>query len=85
MALHFLEKYDEAIECYNKVLEIKPDNVITLYNKSSSLIKKNKIAEGLQTLHKVVKIDYSFKAKAKYDIDFQEIRHLSEFKKIISI
>ena len=85
LALHFLEKYDEAINCYDEVLQIKPNNVIALYNKSSSLIRKNKVKQGLKILQKAVKIDFSYKAKAKYDIDFHEIRHLNEFKKIVSM
>lgn len=83
LSFHYLEMYDEAIRCYDKVLEIKPDSATALYNKSSSLIRQNNIAQGLEILKNVIKKDFSFRAKAKYDIDFQEIKHLTEFKKII--
>jgi len=83
LALHFLERYDEAINCYDLVLHNKPNNTIALYNKSSSLINKNKIKEGIEILQKVVKLDYSYKAKARFDIDFQKISYLNEFKKLV--
>jgi len=83
LALHFLERYDEAINCYDEVLTNKPNNTIALYNKSSSLIRNNKIEPGLEILQKVVKEDFSYKSKAIHDIDFQVVRHLNEFKKLV--
>ena len=83
LALHFLEKYDDAIICFDKVLEINSNNLTALYNKSSSLIKKNRIKQGLEILQQVVKKDFSYKAKAKFDIDFQPISNLTEFKKLV--
>jgi len=83
LALHFLQKYDDAIIYYDKVLKEKPESIITLYNKSSSLIKIGKTSEGLKILKDVIKADYSYKAKAKFDLDFSEIKTNNEFKKII--
>ena len=83
LAHHYIGEYDIALVCYNKVLAIKPKNTTALYNKASSLVKSNKIKEGLDILSDVIKKDFSFKAKAKFDIDFQEIRKLNEFKEII--
>ena len=83
LACHYIEKYDEAITCYNIVLDEKPDNPTALYNKSSSLVKSNRIKEGLEILARVIDIDFSFRAKAKFDVDFEEIRKLNEFKEII--
>ena len=83
LASHYLAQYDEAISCYDKVLQIKPNNVTALYNKASSLIKQKKINDGLQFLDKVIRLDYSYKAKAMFDIDFQELKTNTLFKKII--
>ena len=85
LAFHFLEKYDDAIECYDIVLGNKPNNTVALYNKSSSLVRQNKIKQGLQVLQQVVKLDYSYKPKAKFDIDFQAIKNLEEFKKLVRL
>ena len=79
---HNLVQYDTAIECFDIVLKIKPENTTALYNKASSLIKSSKIKEGLELLSQVIKSDFSFKAKAKFDIDFINIRNLNEFKEI---
>ncbi len=82
LAHHYLKQYDVALECYDMVLEVKPQNTTALYNRASSLIKSGKITEGLQVLSHVIKLDFSFKAKAKFDVDFEEIKMLNEFKKI---
>ena len=83
LALHYLQKYEDALKFYDKALLQKPDSTTILYNKASSLIRLNKIQKGLEILHKIIKIDFSYKAKAKHDIDFQAIKHLNEFKKIV--
>ena len=83
LAHHYIGDYDVAIDCFDKVLTEKPKNTTALYNKASSLVKSNKIKEGLEILSQVTKLDISFRAKAKFDIDFQEIRKLNEFKEII--
>ena len=73
LALHYLQNFSKAIECYNLVLKEKPNSVITLYYKASTLIKLNQLDEGLNILQKVIELDYSFKEKAKRDIDFQHL------------
>ena len=83
LALHYIGKFDDAIACYDKVLQIKPNNATALYNKASSLILQNKVEEGLHILKQAIKVDYSFKIKAKYDIDFQGIKTRNEFKRIV--
>ena len=79
---HNLGQYDIAIECFDIVLKVKPQNTTALYNKASSLIKSGKIKEGLKILSQVIKLDFSFKAKAKFDIDISNIQNLNEFKEI---
>ena len=82
LAHHYVGQYDTAIGCFDRVLKEKPNNTTALYNKASSLVKSNKTKEGLEILSQVTKLDFSFRAKAKFDIDFQEIRKLNEFKEI---
>ncbi|MDB2445603.1 tetratricopeptide repeat protein [Nitrosopumilus sp.] len=81
---HNTGQYDIAITCFNLVLKIKPQNKTALYNKSSSIIKSGKIKEGLEILSELIKLDYSYKEQAKYDVDFVDIKLLNEFKEIIS-
>jgi tetratricopeptide (TPR) repeat protein len=77
LAYHYIEQYDAAILCYDMVLGINPKSTTALYNKASSLVKVGMIGEGLQILGDVTKIDFSFKAKAKFDIDFADIQKKS--------
>ncbi len=84
LAHHYLGQVDVALDCYEQVLKEKPKNPTTLYNKASSLIKSGKVLEGIEILSEVIKLDFSFKEKAKFDIEFEGIRKLNEFKKIIS-
>ena len=83
LAHHYLKQYNIALMCYDAVLEVKPENTTALYNKASSLIKSGKITTGLRILSKVIELDFSFKAKAKFDADFDEIQNINEFKKLI--
>ena len=82
LAHHFEKEYQIALDCYDKVLESKPNNITTLYNKASTLVKMQNVKEGLMVLEKAIKLDFSVKAKAKQDLDFQEIKILNEFKDI---
>jgi tetratricopeptide (TPR) repeat protein len=82
LALHYLAEYDNAITCFDGALKIKPDNVIALYNKASSLIKQDKVKDSLEVLEHTIKLDYSFKYKARFDVDFEHIKTNNYFKKI---
>ena len=83
LAHHYIQEYEAAILCYDMVLGINPKSTTALYNKASSLVKVGRIDEGLEILGDVAKMDFSFKAKAKFDIDFADIQKSNDFKKII--
>ena len=82
LALHYLARYGEAIACFDEVLKIKSDNTTALYNKASSLAKQGRTDESLDILGRAIRLDHSFKYKAKFDIDFEHIRTNSDFKKL---
>ena len=82
LAHHYLGQVNVALDCYEQVLKEKPNNPTTLYNKASSLIKSGRIQEGITILSKAIKLDFLFKEKAKFDVEFEGIRKLNEFKKI---
>lgn len=83
LALHYLEKYDSAISCYNTILQTKPNNTIALYNKASSLIRQDRIKEGLEVLKETINLDYSYKYKARFDIDFAHLHKNNDFKQLV--
>ncbi len=83
LALHYLARYDEVITCFDDVLKIKSNNTTALYNKSSSLAKQGNIKDSLDVLKHTIKLDHSFKYKAKFDIDFEHIKTNNDFKKLV--
>lgn len=83
LALHYLQRYDEAIFCYDTILQTRPNSSLTLYNKASSLVRGGKVEQGLDVLKKAISLDFSYKYKARTDIDFEGVQKTSEFKKIV--
>ncbi len=82
LAHHFENEFQAALDCYDRVLKSKPDNATALYNKASTLVKMQNVREGMRVLEKAVKSDFSIKAKARQDLDFQEVKRMDEFKEI---
>ena len=82
LAHHYIGQYNIVIKCFDTVLRVKPKNTTALH-KASSFVKSGKIKEGLKILSEAIKLDFSFKEKAKLDIDFEDIKKINEFKVII--
>ena len=61
------EKYDEALECYNKALEADPYNAKTWYNRGVLMGKLQRYEEGIQNFEKAIEINptYEIAKKAK--------------------
>lgn len=74
-----MAQHDEAITCFDKVLKIKPNNTTALY-KASSLVKQGKVKTSLEILKHTIKIDHSFKYKAKFDADLEHIKTNNDSK-----
>jgi tetratricopeptide (TPR) repeat protein len=55
--LNNLRKYNEAIECYDKALEIDPKYVYALNNKGLALDNLRKYNEAIECYDKALKID----------------------------
>ena len=60
-----LGKFDEAIECYNKALEINPNYAGALYNRACSNVKRGNIENALEDLKTAIKIDKEYIRSAK--------------------
>ena len=56
-ALYFLGKYTEAIKCYDKAIEIDPDNPVVWNNKGLALDSLGKYDEAITSYDKAIKID----------------------------
>ena len=57
VSLEYMGKYDEALNYYDNSLNINPNNVLTLNNKTILLIKQKRYNEALSILNKVLDID----------------------------
>jgi tetratricopeptide (TPR) repeat protein len=82
-ALWGLRKADEALEAFDKALEIKPDNAPAFYNKAcvySGTKHKNKMLEYLQ---KAINIEEEFKIIALSDADFANYWDDDDFKNLV--
>ena len=56
IALGYLDRHDEALLCYNKALEISPDNTLILRNKGVALMKLGRYGEALLVFTKALQI-----------------------------
>ena len=55
--MYFLGKYDEAIKCYDKAIEIDPDNPVVWNNKGLALNSLGKYDEAVKCYDKAIEID----------------------------
>ena len=56
-ALFKLEKYDDAIKCYDKIIEIKPDDIDAYYNKGSALAELRHRKKAIMCFDNVLELN----------------------------
>lgn len=78
-----LKNYIEAIKNYEKALQIKPDYAVALFNLACVNSLTGDTRSALYHLEKSIKINPEFKNSARQDRDFDPIRHLPEFKRLV--
>jgi len=89
-ALYFLGKYDEAIECYDKAIEIDPNNPVVWNNKGLALYHLDKHEEAIKCYDKAIEIDpndadtWNNKGLALYHLDKHE-EAITSYDKAIEI
>ena len=55
--LSSMNKYDDAMTCYDRALQIEPDSALAMYNKSRLLYFLDRIHEAAELLERVSAID----------------------------
>ena len=70
---YWLEQYDDAIEDFNKALELEGDNVTDLKNRAKTYYQMKEYEKALDDFNKVLEID------PEYEIDYFE-KAYSEYK-----
>jgi tetratricopeptide (TPR) repeat protein len=74
----------EAVECFDKVIELNPTCADAWYFKAIARVKEGSIEDGLADLEKAIGLDVSYSEFAKKDEDFEALRNDKRFKKLIS-
>lgn len=77
------KKYDEALKCFNKILDKVPDDAGTLYNIACTYSLMNKKEKAIQYLSKAVEAGYTDVNWIKNDRDLDNIRQEKEYQEII--
>lgn len=75
-------KFDEALEWYDKALEIE-DYVWTYYGIASIYGRRGDVYNAVEHLKKAIEINSAVKEEAKTESDFDPIRDSKDFKDII--
>src|SRR5574342_751628 len=83
LCYHYLKEYEKAVLFYEKILEKHPDHANAIYHKACSKALLNKIDESIELLGKAIKLDLTFRIKARGDIDFDKIRNNDRFMKLV--
>ena len=52
-----MNKYDDAMTCYDRVLQFEPDSALAMYNKSRSLYLLDRVGEAAELLEGAAAID----------------------------
>ena len=78
-----LKRYDEALEYYDKALEIDPNYAIAWYNKARLESLRNNFEESIKSLKNAIELDNSLWEKAIGEHKFDNIRNTPEFRKLI--
>jgi len=75
---------DKAIANCDKIIKLDPHNAIAYYNRSCFNCNIDKIETALSDLEKAVELDPRFKDSAKKDSDFDKVRDIARFKKLVT-
>jgi len=83
VALYDLDQLDEALEAFNKAIEIKPDYTFAWYNLACLYSLKKEKYKALKYLRKAIENGYKNLSHIRKDKDLDFIRNEKEFKEII--
>jgi tetratricopeptide (TPR) repeat protein len=75
---------DEAINNFDKVLEIKPDYANAYYHKAACYALQRKVELALENLQKAIEFNPSYREDVATDIDFDDLKKEPGFQTLIS-
>ena len=83
LCYHYLKDYEKAISYYDKILERHTQHANTLYHKACSKALQAKFDESTDLLEQAIKLDLTFRIKARGDIDFDKMKSHDRFMKLV--
>ena len=78
-----LQKFDEAIGCFDLALQKDPKFVHAMYNKAAVMMLQNDIASTLVLLEQSINLDSRIRMIAKNDEDFFYLRNNPDFMMLV--
>ena len=81
--LTIMERFDDAIEVYDNLIEHYPDEAYSYYGKGVALINVGKIDEGLDHLTKAISFDPSIADWAYDDPFLSDVTENEKFQKLV--
>jgi len=79
-----MKKYEESINCCNKILRDYPNNGDVLFDKACDLSMLSKVDEALDNLENSINQGIQYKIKAKKSKFFENLKGNTRFQNLIS-
>jgi tetratricopeptide (TPR) repeat protein len=76
--------YKNALECYETVTKISPDNADAYYEKGICLVKLGEKDEACESLKLALKNDADYKYDIQDDPEFDPLRDYNKFKALFN-
>ena len=82
-ALYSLQRYEEAIVSFEEALSRKP-SALLFYNIGCCYTLQGETEKAIASLKQAIALDIAYLETAKTDADFESIRELPEFQRIMA-
>jgi tetratricopeptide (TPR) repeat protein len=84
--LFYTQQYSRAIDCYQKILEIDPDNSFAWYNSACSYALLGDLDRAITNLKKAIQLNpEELLNTAKNDSDFALLQEDERFKQLLEL
>ncbi len=81
--LRNLGRYPEALADLNRSLQLRPDDPATIYDRACAYALMNRPDQALADLAKAIALDAQYRAMARDDKDFDNVREDPRFQTLV--
>jgi len=81
-SLYEIGKYEEASDCFDEALKMKPDDLLILFNKAKCQVGLENISKSVQILNRICKLEPKMKAKIQNEKVFEKLSENQELDNI---